>query len=281
MQYVASALATLSVSDPVSLKGLTLGIIGAGHIGTKVARLAQMLGMRVLLNDPPRARREGSSQFTELKQLLAATDILSLHVPLNMAGIDRTYHLLDGDTIKTIKKPFRLLNTSRGPVVDGKALAEALRTGHIKDAVIDVWEKEPHINQGLLPLVRLATPHIAGYSADGKATATAMVTEAVSRFFAIGPVRPVTGVPPPATPHITIDCRGKTAEEILKEAILATYHIEDDDRQFRASPGTFEAQRDHYHVRREFPAYTVTLEHPVKNIGQLLSDAGFRLSQKL
>jgi len=280
-QYVATALATLSVKNHITLQGLTIGIIGAGHIGTKVASLSEALGLRVLLNDPPRSHREGSSQFVSLHRVLDESDIITLHVPLTMTGQDSTFHLINGKAFHSMKKNLWLLNTSRGQVIDNEALKEALRLGKIQEAVLDVWDNEPDIDRELMDTVSLATPHIAGYSVDGKANATAMCLEAVSRFFML-PVPPLSPhiLPPPEKPVITIDCDGKEQHEILREAILSSYDIEEDDRRLRRSPLTFEAQRDHYPERREFNAYTVHLIHPVQNIAELLSRTGFRVSQK-
>jgi erythronate-4-phosphate dehydrogenase len=278
-QYVASALATLSARNHAPLQGLTIGIIGAGHIGTKVASLSEVLGLRVLLNDPPRSRKEGPSPFVSLSRVLDESDIITLHVPLTMTGQDRTFHLINNKACHAMKKTLWLLNTSRGQVIDNEALKEALKAGILQDVVLDVWDNEPDIDQKLMHMAGLATPHIAGYSVDGKANATAMCLEAVSRFFGltVAPLSPDI-LPPPEKPVITIDCDGKEPYEILQEAILSSYDIEEDDRHLRHSPSTFEAQRDHYPVRREFHAFTVHLIHPVKNIVELLSRTGFPVS---
>jgi erythronate-4-phosphate dehydrogenase len=281
-QYVASALATLSAMDQIPLKGLTIGIIGAGHIGIKVASLAHNLDMKVLLNDPPRARKEGPSQFVSLRQILHESDVVTLHIPLTMSEKDHTFHLIARDAFHAMNKPVWLLNTSRGEVIDGRDLKNALQSGRLKSVVLDVWEDEPVIDLELLKLVRLATPHIAGYSADGKANATTMCINAVSRFFSMDiTTAGLVTLPPPREPVITIDGFIKTPEEILMEAILATYKIEEDDKRLRNSPETFEAQRNDYPVRREFPAYTVNVTNPVQNIGELLAQSGFKLSRKV
>lgn len=276
-QWVAAALATLARRFRFTLEEKTLGIVGVGHVGSQVEALARVLGMRLLRNDPPRMRAEGTGGFVSLEQVLGEADILTLHVPLTPDGLDRTLRLVDVDRLARMKPGAILLNSSRGEVADSAALKEALRSGSLR-AALDVWENEPHIDVALLDGVALATPHIAGYSADGKANGTAMSVQAISRFFQLGldDWYPAS-LPAPETPILQMDCRHKTREEVLLDAIQATYDIEADDGRLRKSVETFEAQRGNYPVRREFFAYRVQTMNASDSTLSALRSLGFQL----
>jgi len=259
-QYIASALITLSQRKGFDLKNRSLGVIGVGNVGSKVVRLAEQLEMNVYLNDPPRQRKEGPCQFISLEGIIRECDIISMHVPLNLDGIDKTFHMISDTFLGSVKKETIIINSSRGEVVDTAALKNALRTGLVSAAVLDVWENEPLIDTELLHMTDIATPHIAGYSADGKANGTMMSVRALSRFFGLGIDDWIPdGIPEPPERNILIDCRGKSDDMILHEAILATYQITEDDRRLRQSASTFEQQRGGYPLRREFDAFHVIL----------------------
>lgn len=277
MQYVGSALACLCKRHELRLKPLTLGIVGAGHVGSRVEALARGLGMRVLLNDPPRARMEGPEGFVPLETILRECDIVSIHVPLRRQGPDRTHHLCDGPFFSRLRKAPFFVNTSRGEVVETRAIKEALDKRSIRGAVIDVWENEPDIDPELLGKAEIATPHIAGYSVDGKANGTSMVVRSLSRHFHLGldGWRPC-GVPAPAKPLIDRLPPGASAEEIVLHCIAFTYEVESDSRTLKSSPSTFEAQREGYPPRREFPSYRVALPEAWERAGEALSTLGFR-----
>ena len=186
MQYVASVLTRLSINYHFDFNETTLGVIGVGNVGSKVARMASLLGMKVLLNDPPRERKEGRGAFVSLNEIADRADIITFHVPLNRGGADNTFHLFNHDFAKQIKPGSIIINSSRGEVVSGNVLKKVLKEKYLKAAVLDVWENEPVIDAGLVPLIDMATPHIAGYSIDGKANGTAMSVRAVSNFFNLG-----------------------------------------------------------------------------------------------
>lgn len=200
---------------------MIIGIIGAGNVGSKVAQVAHELGMQVLLNDLPRQDKEESSTFCPLKTLAEKCDILTFHVPLYKEGKYKTFHLADNRFFHSLKRCPIIINTSRGEVIDTQALLNALETGTISDAVIDVWENEPEINTTLLNKVFLGTPHIAGYSADGKANATRMSLDALCRFFHIKTDYQITP-PQPEKPVITAKpqqrhiCRSMTPKKTVK-----------------------------------------------------------------
>src|SRR5659263_18326 len=185
-QYIASALFVLAQRKGFELKGKTIGVVGVGQVGSKVARVCELFGMNVLLNDPPRAREEGPEQFCSLERIMQEADIITLHVPLYMQGEDATYHLADDRFFQALKRKPVLFNSCRGEVLDSNSAKSAVRNELISGLVIDCWENEPDIDLELLGMVDLATPHIAGYSKDGKANGTTMSIQALSRFFCLG-----------------------------------------------------------------------------------------------
>jgi erythronate-4-phosphate dehydrogenase len=275
-QYIAAALLIISSTFRFNLKDKTIGIIGVGNVGSKVEKFARTLGMNVLLNDPPRARIEGNKPFVMLENVLYNADIVTVHVPLNMAGEDKTYHLFNEWRFKEMKKSAWFINTSRGEVTDTAALNKTLRSGKAGGAVIDVWENEPEIDLDLLSNVFLGTPHIAGYSTDGKANGTTMVVNSLSSFFDF-PLKDwyPDNVPKPAKPGITINGKGKSDEEIIREAVSQTYNIIKDDHNLRFSPVDFEKQRGDYPVRREFTSYIINLISGTVRVRKKLERLGF------
>jgi erythronate-4-phosphate dehydrogenase len=283
-EYVLAALLTLARRRGFRLRGKTLGVVGVGNVGSRVARVARALGMTVLENDPPLARERGGGGFLPLDALMEA-DIITLHVPLTRTGNDPTYHLFDARRIGAMKRGSILLNTSRGAVVETRALEDALREAHIAAAVLDVWEGEPSIDAGLLALVSLGTSHIAGYSIDGKVNAASMIRAALCRFLNNASVwDPSQEIPPPPVPSIAL-AEGGTTEESLGRAVKACYDIEYDDRLLR---GLFDVPpegrgrffmglRTGYRVRREFASMSVIPAPVDATLRSVLTDAGFRL----
>ena len=277
-QYIASVLLKISSEFGFSLKDKTIGIVGVGNVGSKVEKFARILGMKVLLCDPPRARKEENSKFTKLKILLRESDIVTIHVPLDFVTEDKTYHLFGQKSFKMMKKGAFYINSSRGEVVDTASVKTVLRSGWLSSAVFDVWENEPDIDLDLMTNAFISTPHIAGYSTDGKANGTAMVVNALSEKFNL-PLKNwyPPEVPPPVQPVIEMDVKGKTIEEIISEAIIHTYNISEDEGKLRSSPAGFEKQRDDYPLRREFPAYSISLSNSNKKILKLLEELGFKV----
>ena len=279
-QYVGSLLVTLSRHMLFSFKDKTIGIVGVGNVGSKVARLAALLGFRVLLCDPPRARREATNAFVTLDEIINRCDIISLHVPLIRNGEDATYHLFDRNRLSSLSRNQILINTSRGEVVDNAALKEVLKKKAICTAALDVWENEPLIDRDLMNLLFIGTPHIAGYSIDGKATGTTMCIQALGKFFDL-PCRDweVSEVPESIRPsEFSIDATGKTPQEVLADAILYTYNVRDDDTALMSDISSFEKLRSDYPVRREFPAYSVKLLNDDSGRSTVfLREAGFNI----
>ena len=280
-QYVASALLVLAEQKEFVLAEKTIGVVGVGNVGAKVAHIAGIFGMKVLLNDPPRARAEGAGAFVELDEILEKADIITLHVPLNPDGIDKTFHLADEAFFMKAKKRPILINSCRGEVVVKESLKSAIRAGQISGSVIDCWEKEPDIDTVLLELVDIGTPHVAGYSKDGKANGTSMSVQALSRFFGLGiDDWECADVELPLSTLIEIDGTGKTEQQIMSDAVLATYDIRNDDLALRNAIESFEKLRGDYPVRREFPVFKIKTSNVDHGVIGKLQKLGFIINFK-
>lgn len=279
-QYIAAALVTIVRQRGLRLTDTTLGIIGVGHVGRGVADAARALGMRVLLNDPPREEREGSDTFTSLDELLRQSDIVTCHTPLTTDGPYPTHHLASAHFFDRMKDGAAFINSSRGSVVDSAALRDAALRGKLAAFVLDTWEGEPNIDRTLLRDALLATPHIAGYSADGKANGTAVCVRTCSQMFGIDALAdwfPPTLPAPPMPTDFAIDATGRTDEEVFYEAVTHTYPIEADSARLKTSPETFERQRGDYWTRREFPCFRLRLTGASRRVEEGLRRLGFRV----
>ena len=277
-QYISSVLAVLAEIHGLRLDTLTLGVVGVGNVGSKVAEVGRAFGMRVLLCDPPRARTEGQSAFVDIDTILAESDMVTLHVPLTCAGEDATWHLIDAARLARMRASQILINSSRGPVVDNAALKETLSRQGILGAVLDVWEGEPDIDRELLGLLDIATPHIAGYSADGKANGTTMSVRYLASRLGLPLANwSASGIPAPEQAlEFGLDATGKTAQEVLTEAVLHTYDVRRDSDALRAAPDSFERLRGDYWIRREPSAFTLTLRGGSPDIASRLEMIGFK-----
>lgn len=275
-QYVVSTLLWLAVHRGIDLSVLKLGVLGVGNVGSKVARAAEALGMKVLLNDPPRERAEGSAEFVPLEELLEESDIVTLHLPLNKEGQDSTYQMVNREFLASLKNGAILINSSRGAVIDEGALLEGISSGKLSEVVLDVYENEPAINRDLLEVLTLATPHIAGYSLDGKAIGTSMSVQAISRFFDLGldDWSPAT-MPVPEISEILSDASEGNLFELLWEVYAQSYDVSADDQRLRNAPDSFEALRGNYPFRREPVAYAVRLFQGYPEIREILEKLRF------
>lgn len=278
-QYIASALFSWSMRHRKDLAGLTIGIVGVGNVGSKIARTCEILGMKVLLNDPPRERLEGSQNFVTLEKIQREADIITFHVPLNMEGADKTHHMGNEDFFQNLDKKPLIINSCRGEVIDTEAIYEAIEANDVNAFIADCWENEPNIDLELLNQSEFGTPHIAGYSKDGKANGTKMSVQAVSRFFKleIDNWEP-ENVELPENTTIEIDGNQRREYSILAEAILSTYDIETDNDALRESPNLFEKLRGDYPVRREFDSYTLKVKNVQKETVKKLELLGFKIS---
>lgn len=265
-QYIASALFSWSMRKRITLSDLTIGIVGVGNVGSRVAKTCEILGMKVLLNDPPRERAEGSEKFVSIQTIQQQADIISFHVPLNMQGADATFHIANENFLQNLDKKALIINSCRGEVVNTEAIYDAIEANDVSGFIADCWENEPEINLDLLNHTDYGTPHIAGYSKDGKANGTKMSVQAISKFFNLGidDWEPAN-VELPESTSIEINGEQRKAYSILAEAILSTYDIENDDENLKDSPHKFEQLRGDYPVRREFNTYTVK----AKNIDEI------------
>lgn len=215
--YIHAVLTTLF---PGGLSGKTLGIVGVGNVGSRVAKMAASLGMNVLLNDPPRAAKEGEANFVSLHEIQEKADIITVHTPLN----PQTYHLIDQDFLALCKKTPLIINAARGEVCDTLSVLQ-----YAGKVVLDCWEGEPNIHLDLLKKVDIGTPHIAGYSVDGKANGTRMAAEALCKFFGI-------------EKEIKIDVPGKKG---------LRYDVQSESNALKAHPELFESFRNNYPIRRD------------------------------
>lgn len=256
-QYITSALIVIARKKGFDLKGKTIGIVGVGNVGKKVAKACQLLGMRVLLNDPPRQSAEKSNEFVDLEIIKQEADIITFHTPLTKDGIYRTFHLADKDFFESLPKRPIIINSARGGIVDTEAIKEALKSDQISGAIIDCWENEPTIDLEYMNMVDIATPHIAGYSADGKANATRMSLETIAHFFHLNdsPIKQVKA-PNPVNPTIDLD-KYTLSDNRVYEAILEIYNPLNDFAKLQSAPQTFKQLRNEYPLRREALAYTV------------------------
>ncbi len=285
VQYVYAALFTLAKRKHFLLKGKTLGVVGVGNIGSKIVRIGKKLGMDVLENDPPLQRATQEPRFVALDDLMRS-DFITIHVPFTRTGSDPTFHLFDRKRLSLMKRGSILINSSRGGVVDNNALGSSLMTGTIGEAVLDVWENEPKIDVDLLGKCAIGTPHIAGYSIDGKVNATKMILKAFCEHFDLRQSRDLSSlIPPPQLPVIEIDHPSAEVENILAGAINHCYNIERDDETLRritsvesAERGTFfKRLRSSYHFRHEFSNYESRISGEGERLKEILTAFGFKV----
>jgi erythronate-4-phosphate dehydrogenase len=280
-EYVITAIVALS-HTPLARR--SLGIIGLGRVGTLVQAKAEALGMSVLANDPP-LERAGQPGFVPLDELLGASDIVTCHVPLTVEGADPTLHLLNARALSQLRPDAVVINTSRGPVVDNPDLLSALQRGRLAGAVLDVWEGEPLPDARLIKAAAIATPHIAGYSVDGKITGTRMLYEAACAFFKCPDQwRPIAVGRRDVSVHIEPT---RTFEDIVETLVLHAYNIRRDDAAMRAIADlpdreracAFDDLRGHYPARWEFHNTRVGLSETQSHLERALKGIGFTVEK--
>lgn len=292
-EYFTAALLHLAVVNGFSMAGRTVGVIGVGNVGSRVVQKARALGMKVLMNDPPRQRQARAAgrdaeaaEFVDLQTLLAAADIVTVHVPMEKGGSDPTFHLADAAFFGHMRPGSIFINAARGAVADSLALLAAIDSGRLAHVVLDTWEGEPGAYRDeLLERVDIATPHIAGHSFEGKVGGTEMVYRAVCEYIGQPPVWTAEGnLPPPPVPYIRVDARGLATEVVLEGIVRQVYDIMGDDARMRqrapdiGKAAHFDHLRKNYPMRREFRFTEVTCEHADPVLRDAIGALGFRLA---
>ena len=247
-QYIACSLLLLEEAGHIQLSNCTVGIVGVGHVGTQVEAAVRQLGCRVLLCDPPRADKEGKEKFSTLEEVMSQADVITFHTPLTHNGDHPTFHLADVSFFNHLPKCPVIINSARGEVVSNPALKAALRDHKIRTAIVDTWENEPNIDLELLNEVFLGTPHIAGYSADGKACGSRMALSAVARFFGQPDHFDIQA---PAIPTDFCYYPEDTNPTRPADSPLRLYNPRRDSDALKTHPEQFEYLRGHYPLRRE------------------------------
>lgn len=263
---------------------LSVGIIGAGNVGRRLAARLNKLGFDIKVNDPPRQAAEDDEDFVSLEDALAC-DVVTLHTPLTKRGDYSTHHLLNAERLQSLNASQLLINTSRGGVIDCEALSDRLDQPDAPRVVLDVWEGEPEVDETLADRVWLMTPHIAGYSLEGKVGGTEMVYQAVCRFLGL-PVRKKSGqfMADPALSKLSFTSSAN-ARDAAHTAIRACYDVRRDDaryrRIFRLPAGerasAFDEMRRDYPVRREFSSTKIQLKGGAKELQQVFKALEFKL----
>ncbi|WP_339527096.1 4-phosphoerythronate dehydrogenase PdxB [Pseudomonas sp. EA_35y_Pfl2_R111] len=284
VDYVLGSLLVLAEQQGVDLASRTYGVIGSGQVGSRLLKVLRGLGWRVLVCDPPRQAAEGGD-YVSLQQVLDQCDVISLHTPLERLGEHATYHLLDAARLAALKPGSWLLNASRGAVVDNQALRELLSQGSDLQVVLDVWEGEPQADVELAALCRIATPHIAGYSLDGKLRGTAQIYQALCRHLSVAPsVELAHLMPAPWLHELVIDASADPAWA-LASICRAVYDPRRDDADFRRSlqgdaatrRAAFDRLRKHYPMRREIDGVEVCVKGNAPALVSLVQALGAQL----
>lgn len=289
VEYVLAALARTR-PDFFANKSIRCAVVGYGNVGSRLAAAFVALGHEVYVCDPFIKPVPGFNwcNFTEALQC----EVLSFHVPLTKSGTYRTYHALNADALRQRPAGGVIINSARGAVVDNAALKHALQNGLEQTLVLDVWENEPAIDRELLKLVSLATPHIAGYAADGKMRGSIMLRNALRRFLRLAEPDSVDKERFEAEafaelPPVSIAI-AKT--DSVADVLLKAYAIDDDDRRLREVLSdqvtekqgelSFDGQRKHYPLRREWARLNLSGGPGDLQTNTLLTALGFPLPDK-
>jgi erythronate-4-phosphate dehydrogenase len=274
-EYVVSALLNLAEKHKFDISKKSIGIVGVGNVGGRLEKKAGTLGMKVVLNDPPLKRQTGDEKYRPIEEIFDC-DIVTLHTPLTKEGINKTYHLADDKFFKSLKKDAIFFNTCRGKVHDTAALKNAITSA----CVLDVWENEPNIDIELVKMVDYGTPHIAGYSYDGKIGGMIMIYDAFCKHFGVKPKFSAKYfLPRPQVEKIDID---KNDPNPLLTIVNTLYDIKRDDEKLRQIINKmaekqgeyFDRLRKNYHIRREFQnAVVSTTDNKLRSV---LEGLGFK-----
>jgi len=310
-EYVIAALLEVGQENNVELEDKSIGIIGVGNVGSRVAKKCAALGMDVRLNDPPLQRYKnhspkgqeehgesesallrveqfiGKSEFLPIEELFGC-DFITLHTPLTFEGVNKTHHLADDRFFRSLREGCVFVNASRGGVVDSGALKRGIIGGRLGAVVLDVWENEPDIDVELLKMVDIGTPHIAGYSLDGKIAGMIMIYEAACAYLGVGAEYGIEAFLPEAgVPELRVDPAADSEQGALMGAVRAVYDIRRDDarlreiRECRAGEvgEFFDNLRKEYPVRREFVNTRVVMESACESLSRKLAGIGFTVGR--
>lgn len=286
-EYVFSAITHIAKKYNIDIESKSIGIIGYGNIGTKVAVVAKAIGMKVVLNDPPLQRKSDSVIFSSLEEALSC-DVVTFHVPLNLEGIDKTHHLLNERNISIIKDNAILINASRGPVIDNNMLKRELKKGKKTLTVLDVWENEPDYDRELMKLIEIGTQHIAGYSFEGKVNGTKMIYD---QFCSYMNLKSSWKPELPQVHNNVINLQKNERKlDILVNVFNKSYQIKQDDLLMRKATSFskekkinhfyFDSLRKNYRFRRELINYRAKIDSLSKKNAELLSSLRLSILEK-
>jgi erythronate-4-phosphate dehydrogenase len=287
-EYMTAAWLSVAARTGRRLRGLRVGVVGVGHVGSLVVEKAHALGMVPVLNDPPKARETGSDEYRPLAEL-ADCDILTLPTPLTHDGPDPTCRLIGESFLSSLEPGAWLCSAGRGEVVDEEALHRALDAGRLGACILDVWDHEPAIDGRLLGRIDIGTPHIAGYSLEGKLNGTGMVYEAACRFLGVAPSWSAEAAAPPTTvPRVVVTAGGRRDEDVLADVVHAVYPVRRDDAALRAMAALdpsargrgFDDLRKAYPTRREFRYTTVSVADGSQALHETLRALQFQLAPR-
>ncbi|PRA54235.1 MULTISPECIES: 4-phosphoerythronate dehydrogenase PdxB [Pseudomonas] len=283
VDYVLGSLLTLAEIEGVALAERTYGVVGAGEVGGRLVKVLKGLGWNVLVCDPPREAAGGD--YVALEQIIAQCDVISLHTPLTQAGEHPTWHLFDRQRLQQLKPGAWLINASRGPVVDNSALREVMLEREDLQAVLDVWEGEPSVDIALAEFCVIATPHIAGYSLDGKQRGTAQIYQAFCQFLGQPPTVSLDQLlPAPWLAQVGLSASSDPAWA-LAMLCRGVYDPRRDDADFRRSlvvagaeqRSAFDLLRKHYPERREIDGLSVRIDGDSAQLRQIVQALGAQL----
>ncbi len=286
-EYVIAGLLDTAQKYDIDLDEKSIGIIGAGNVGSRVEKKAAALGIDVVLNDPPLERETRDDKYRPLEELFGC-DFITIHTPLTFEGIDKTYHLADSSFFDSLKERCVFINASRGAVVETDALKNAILSGRLRGVVLDVWENEPDIDLTLLKMVDIGTPHIAGYSLDGKIAGMTMIYKAVCEYFDIEPTFDARDfLPAPPIHELRLNVHQDRPVDILAGAVQKIYDIRRDDTRLRwiwekpehKRAEYFDNLRKDYPVRRELHNTTVLLGSGDIALERKLAGIGFNVQR--
>jgi erythronate-4-phosphate dehydrogenase len=263
-EYFLTALFRICSEENISLKNKSIGVIGVGNVGSKVAGFSELLGLKVIKNDPPLQRKNPDEKYFTLEEALQC-DIVTLHVPLTYEGEDKTFHLIDEQKLNHLKNGAILINTSRGAVIDNEKLKKIITEKNLK-VVLDVWENEPEVNLSLLEKVKIGTPHIAGYTLEGKVNGTIMIFNQLNNF--LGTDYQFDFRLPDVRNNILFYKGNNFDEKKFDEILINIYDIETDNNLMKKllyfnrddAINYFDTLRKNYPLRREFNNYKIKTE---------------------